>query len=212
MRSDILKQTKEEARRALGFDDSLCILSFGGSLGAGCINSAMEQMIPWHVKEGLRINHIHGYRGMGKETFPAAMQAAGIPMKSDRLRITEYINDMDTCLAAADLVICRAGASTLAELEAVGKASILIPSPIVAGNHQYYNAMVLGKAGAAIVMEQKDVTPQILIEQVKRLYEHPEQLAEMSQHAAELAVPDTADRIWNVVEQLYASRSNSAKK
>ena len=212
VRSDILKQTKEEARRALGFDDSLCILSFGGSLGAGCINSAMEQMIPWHVKEGLRINHIHGYGGMGKETFPAAMQAAGIPMKSDRLRITEYINDMDTCLAAADLVICRAGASTLAELEAVGKASILIPSPIVAGNHQYYNAMVLGKAGAAIVMEQKDVTPQILIEQVKRLYEHPEQLAEMSQHAAELAVPDTADRIWNVVEQLYASRSNSAKK
>lgn len=212
VRSDILKQTKEEARRALGFDDSLCILSFGGSLGAGCINSAMEQMIPWHVKEGLRINHIHGYGGMGKETFPAAMQAAGIPMKSDRLRITEYINDMDTCLAAADLVICRAGASTLAELEAVGKASILIPSQIVAGNHQYYNAMVLGKAGAAIVMEQKDVTPQILIEQVKRLYEHPEQLAEMSQHAAELAVPDTADRIWNVVEQLYASRSNSAKK
>lgn len=92
---------------------------------------------------------------MGKESFPAEMKRNNIPLKSNRLRITEYINDMDTCLAAADLVICRAGASTLAELEAAGKASILIPSPIVAGNHQLHNANVLGKAGAAIVIEQK---------------------------------------------------------
>ena len=78
----------------------------------------------------MAINHIHGYGGMGKESFPKAMADAGIPMKSDRLRITEYINDMDVCLAAADLVICRSGASTLAELEAAGRGSILIPSPI----------------------------------------------------------------------------------
>ena len=77
-------------------------------------------MIPWHTEKGMAINHIHGYGGMGKESFPKAMADAGIPMKSDRLRITEYINDMDVCLAAADLVICRSGASTLAELEAAG--------------------------------------------------------------------------------------------
>lgn len=202
VRASILQKTKEEARRELGFDDGMCILSFGGSLGAGCINETMEAVLDWHVKNGLPINHIHGYGGMGKEKFPAAMAARSIPLKSDRVRITEYINDMDTCLAAADVVICRAGASTLAELEAVGRASILIPSPIVTGNHQYHNACVLGKAGAAIVIEQKDVTPAGMVEQVKGLYEHPEKLQSMSKRAGELAVRDTADRIYRVIASL----------
>ena len=160
VRPELFGKSKAEARKELGIDDSMCILSFGGSLGAGCINSSMEEVIKWHTKEGLKINHIHGYGGMGKESFPKAMKENGIPLKSSRLRITEYINDMDTCLAAADLVICRSGAATLAELEAIGRASILIPSPVVAGNHQYHNAMVLGRAGAAIVIEKKDVTAQ----------------------------------------------------
>ncbi len=123
-------------------------------------------------------------------------------MKSDRLRITEYINDMDTCLAAADLVICRSGASTLAELEAAGKASILIPSPIVTGNHQFHNANVLGKAGAAVVIEQKDVTNEIMIDKIKDLYENRDKLADMSVKAKSLDVSDTNDRIFAVVKEL----------
>jgi UDP-N-acetylglucosamine--N-acetylmuramyl-(pentapeptide) pyrophosphoryl-undecaprenol N-acetylglucosamine transferase len=204
VRSGITRKTKEEARRELGFDDSMCILSFGGSLGAGCINEVMEALIPWHVQENLKINHIHGYGGMGRESFPAAMERAGISMRSKRLRITEYINDMDTCLAAADLVICRAGATTLAELEAAGKASILIPSPIVAGNHQLHNANVLGKAGAAIVIEQKNVTVADMIGHVKALYDDPQKLQTMSRQAASLQITDTPDRIWAVVEELLA--------
>ena len=211
VRSDILNITKAEARKKLGFDDSMCILSFGGSLGAGCINETMTEAIKWHTKEGLKINHIHGYGGMGKDTFPKAMADAGIPLKNDRLRITEYINDMDVCLAAADLVICRAGASTLAELEAAGKASILIPSPIVAGNHQYHNAMVLGKAGAAIVMEQKDVTAEKIISHIKELYANQDKLAVMSQNSAKLAVKDTNEKILEVVDKLYA-KSKKIKK
>lgn len=202
VRAGILQKTKEQARKELGFDDSMCILSFGGSLGAGCINEVMEELIPWHVKNGMAINHIHGYGGMGRESFPAAMRAAGIPMRSDRLRITEYIHDMDTCLAAADLVICRAGASTLAELEAAGKASILIPSPIVAGNHQLHNANVLGKAGAAIVIEQKNVTVEGMMHHVEELYENRAMLKDMAYQASQLAIPDTADRIYQVVETL----------
>lgn len=203
VRSGISRKSKEEARRALGFDDSMCILSFGGSLGAGCINEVMENMIPWTVHKNLKINHIHGYGGMGRDTFPQAMAAAGIPMRSNRLRITEYINDMDTCLAAADLVICRAGASTLAELEAAGKASILIPSPIVAGNHQFHNANVLGKAGAAIVIEQKNVSIEGMLRHVKKFYDEPERLVSMSKKAASLQIDDTPDRIWEVIESLY---------
>lgn len=206
VRGGISHPDKSAARKKLGFDDGLCILSFGGSLGAGCINEAMAELIPWHVKKGLAINHIHGYGGMGKETFPPAMKQAGIPMKSDRLRITEYINDMDVCLAAADLVICRSGASTLAELEAVGRGSILIPSPIVTGNHQLHNANVLGDAGAAIVIEQKDASPQRIIQEVETLYNDRDRLAQMGQKAKGLEIPDTEERIWKVIEQLYQKK------
>ncbi|SEH41034.1 UDP-N-acetylglucosamine-N-acetylmuramylpentapeptide N-acetylglucosamine transferase [Ruminococcus flavefaciens] len=202
VRSNINTMSREEARKKLGMDDSFTILSFGGSLGAGCINETMTEVIKWHVGKGLDINHIHGYGGMGKDSFPQAMEAAGIPLKNDRLRITEYINDMDVCLAAADLVICRSGASTLAELEAAGKASILIPSPIVAGNHQYHNAMVLGNAGAAVVIEQKDVTNERMIAEIEKLYGDSAKVKSMSESAAKLHLADTNDRILAVVDKL----------
>ncbi|MBQ8296501.1 MAG: undecaprenyldiphospho-muramoylpentapeptide beta-N-acetylglucosaminyltransferase [Ruminococcus sp.] len=211
VRSDIMNISKSDARKRLGFDDSFTILSFGGSLGAGCINETMTEAVKWHTKKGLKINHIHGYGGMGKDTFPKEMADAGIPLKSNRLRITEYINDMDVCLAAADLVICRSGASTLAELQAAGKASILIPSPIVAGNHQYHNAMVLGKAGAAVVIEQKDVTNEKIIAEIEALYNDSDRLAVMSHKAAELHLNDTSERILKVVDKLYAKSKSKAK-
>ncbi|WP_028518428.1 undecaprenyldiphospho-muramoylpentapeptide beta-N-acetylglucosaminyltransferase [Ruminococcus flavefaciens] len=207
VRSNINTMSREEARKKLGMDDSFTILSFGGSLGAGCINETMTEVIKWHVGKGLDINHIHGYGGMGKDTFPQAMEAAGIPLKNDRLRITEYINDMDVCLAAADLVICRSGASTLAELEAAGKASILIPSPIVAGNHQYHNAMVLGNAGAAVVIEQKDVTNQRMIDEIEKLYGDSAKVKSMSESAAKLHLADTNDRILAVIDKLIEKRN-----
>ncbi len=204
VRSNINTMSKAEARKKLGFDDCFTVLSFGGSLGAGCINESMEFVIKDDFKNNRKINHIHGYGGMGKDTFPQAMKAAGVPLKSERLRITEYINDMDVCLAAADLVICRSGASTLAELEAAGKASILIPSPIVAGNHQYHNAMVLGKAGAAVVIEQKDVTNQKILDEVIKLSENPQKAEKMSENAAKLHLDDTNERILAVIDKLIA--------
>ncbi len=202
VRGSINGISRTEARRRLGFDDAFTVLSFGGSLGAGCINETMTEAIKCDVGEGLPINHIHGYGGMGKDTFPQAMEAAGIPLKSNRLRITEYITDMDVCLAAADLVICRSGASTLAELEAAGKASLLIPSPIVTGNHQYHNAMVLGRADAAVVMEQKDVTSEKVIETIRSLSRDPDRITLMSHNAKNLHLTDTNQRILSVIEKL----------
>lgn len=203
VRSGINNISKSEARKKLGFDDKFTILSFGGSLGAGCINETMTAAIKWHVGKGLEINHIHGYGKNGRDTVPQALKDAGISLKTDRLRVTEYINDMDVCLAAADLVICRSGASTLAELEAAGKASILIPSPIVAGNHQYHNAMVLGNAGAAVVIEQKDVTDEKMIAEIERLYNDSGRVEAMSASAAELCIRDTNERILEVIRGLY---------
>ncbi len=206
VRKELFRKTKEEARRELGFDDAFTILSFGGSLGAGCINDTMAEVLKWHTSKSLPINHIHGYGGMGKDTFPQKMQEYGIPLKNSRIRITEYINDMDTCMAAADLVVCRSGANALAELEAMGKPSILIPSPIVAGNHQYHNAMVLGNAGAAQVIEQKNVTASDMIDRIEKLYQSPDKIISMAVAASNLAVRDTEDRIWSVIEKLTAKK------
>jgi UDP-N-acetylglucosamine--N-acetylmuramyl-(pentapeptide) pyrophosphoryl-undecaprenol N-acetylglucosamine transferase len=141
---------------------------------------------------------------MGKESFPKFLEENNISPTSQRLRVTEYINDMDKCLAASDIVICRAGASTLAELEAIGRPSVLIPSPIVAGNHQYHNAMVLAKAGAAVVIEQKDVTSEKIISILEDFYNNPDKLNTMAKASASLAVPDTKDRIWKVIEGVIA--------
>lgn len=211
VRGSISGISRSEARKRLGFDDSFTLLSFGGSLGAGCINETMAETIKWHTRKGLKINHIHGYGGMGKDTFPKAMSEAGIPLKSERLRITEYISDMEVCLAAADLVICRSGASTLAELEAAGRASILIPSPIVTGNHQYHNAMVLGKAEAAVVIEQKDVTSEKLIKVIESLYNDPDRITLMSHNAESLHLSDTNARILSVIDKLLNKSGKSAK-
>lgn len=206
VRKELLCKQKAQARRELGFDDAFTILSFGGSLGAGCINETMAEVLRWHTSKGLKINHIHGYGGMGRDTFPQKMQEYGIPMKNSRIRISEYIHDMDTCMAAADLVVCRSGAGALAEMEAMGKPSILIPSPIVAGNHQYHNAMVLGNAGAAQVIEQKNVTNDDMISRIEALYLDRQKLTSMAAAAAGLAVRDTEERIWSVVEQLMQKR------
>ena len=105
-------------------------------------------------------------------------------------------------LAAADLVISRAGALTLAELEAVGRAAVLIPSPNVAENHQYYNAMELQKAGAAVVIEEKDLTGEKLVQTVSGMLAQPGKLAEMGRNARSLSVDDSLDRIADALLKL----------
>ena len=105
-------------------------------------------------------------------------------------------------MAAADLVICRAGAITLSELQACGKPSILIPSPYVAENHQYHNAMTLKKAGCAEVVEEKDLSSDVLIKLVDEFFSSPQKLAEMSQFAKNNAIIDANERIYNVIMNL----------
>ena len=109
---------------------------------------------------------------------------------------------MDTCLAAADLVICRSGAITLSELEVAGKASILIPCPTVSENHQYHNALVLQNHHAAIVIEEKNYNKEEFVAVVKDLCMNPEKLQELSRNASALAVLDTADQIYRAVREL----------
>lgn len=209
VRSGFSKITKEQARRELGFDDdTVCILSTGGSLGAGAINSTVLDLIAWYGREGIRVNHIHSYGGNGRETeFEKCLAEKGVKLESSsHLIVKEYISNMPTCMAAADLVISRCGANALTELEAMGRGSILVPSPIVAGNHQFHNGMVLQKAGAAIVIEQKDLTSEWLIDTVKELLEDREKLALLSENAAKLYITDTDERIYKALGPLIVDK------
>ena len=112
---------------------------------------------------------------------------------------------LDDCLAAADLVICRAGASTLSELEAAGRASILIPSPKVAENHQYHNGMVLVKNEAALLIEEKDLTGEKLCGAVEELARDPQRLRRLGQNAQKLAMIDANERIYEELMRLLRS-------
>lgn len=201
---------KAEAKKKLGFaHDEICILSTGGSLGSQVLNKNVAQLLKWEQQSGAKINHIHSYGTYkGNSDFISKLESDGVTVSGwNRFLISDYV-DMPLCMAAADLVISRCGANALTELEALGRASILIPSPNVAENHQYHNGMVLHNAGAGIVIEEKDLTPQMLIDTVKELCVEPdgrEKLNRLSENAHRLYIQDTDDRIYNALYQLISS-------
>ncbi len=156
----------------------------------------------WHVREG-KVRHIHATGMYDVEDFPQMLKQLGVNHKDcPGLDIREYINDMDDCLAAADLVIGRAGALTLSELQAAGKGSILIPSPNVAANHQYHNAMVLANNNAAVVIEEKDLTGALLCQTVEKLISQPQKLKELGRNAQAMAIIDANQRIYQQIMEL----------
>lgn len=201
VRSELLRITRDEARAKLGIGDKPMILSFGGSLGAMRVNEAVSGLIKWHNNTD-KFYHIHATGKSGYKGFLADLKDINI---SSNIDIREYISDMDVCMAAADLIICRAGAITLSELLACGKPAILIPSPYVAENHQYHNAMTLKRIGAAEIIEEKDLTQDKLIEVVGNLIENKPKLEAMSKAAKSGAIMDANERIYEIIMQLYTN-------
>ena len=194
VRPEVLAADRAASRRQLNAGDRTVILSFGGSLGADRINEVVADLCAWEQQQNLPVLHLHATGRRGVALF-ASLQRKKNFAPGPNLVVTPYINNMPQLLAAADLVIARSGALTLAELEAVGRASILIPSPNVAENHQYYNALELQNAGAAVVIEEKDLTGQTLVDTVQRLLETPGQLSAMGASAKKLGNPHSLDEI-----------------
>ena len=122
--------------------------------------------------------------------------------KMPHIKIRPYIDDMARCLSAADLVICRAGASSLSEIQALGKPSILIPSPNVTENHQYHNAMALVNRHAALIIEEKELDGRTLARHVDNLLGDKRKLRSIGENAREMAVVDATSRICDIVEGL----------
>lgn len=205
VRPDILRAGRDNARVKLELDSRPMILSFGGSLGARKINEAVAELLVWSAKSG-RFQHIHGYGKWGR-WFPDLLKEKGLNLKDHpEFDVREYISDMPDCLAAADLVICRAGAITLSELQAQGRAAILIPSPNVAENHQYHNAMALVGRGAAEILEEKDLTGEALCRKVESLFAKPETICTIGENARGMAILNANERILKIMREVIADR------
>ena len=199
VRGEVLTAQREESRKALGLDDRPLVLSFGGSLGASALNRAAAYMLAQSAKEG-KYQHIHGY-GAHDEKFLSECKEFGLDLeKSPQIQVLTYIDNMPQCLSAADLVIGRAGAMTLSEIEAKSKASILIPSPNVAENHQFHNAMALVNRGAAEIIEEKDLTGELLWEKVQGILSDPERLRSLGENAGKMETLDANERIYRVIK------------
>ena len=156
VRGEFFTLDRTQARQVLGLPDSQpLVVSFWGSQGAGHMSAHTVDLVELWASEGRRFHYIHA-AGRDYEDMKEELARRKVSVTDSEVR--PYIDDMPVVMAAADLVICRAGASTLGELTALGKPAILVPSPFVAANHQYKNAKVLADRGGAVLIEEKDCT------------------------------------------------------
>ena len=169
----------------------------GGSLGAKPVNDAIMNLILNKYKDNDCV-FLHA-TGKNSEDFKRSLVEKGVDLaKNPHIKIVEYI-DSPKCLPAADLVIGRSGASTLSELQALGKPSILIPSPYVTENHQYHNAMALVENGAAVILEEKHLNADSITEKVNELIGNRAKLEAIGKCARDMAVVDATARIYDTV-------------
>ena len=190
-------KTEEDLFRKLDIpaNTKKVLLSFGGSLGAQRVNEEVLALMRDYTAHHPEIFHIHATGKIEYEDAMAMAKEYGIDDKPN-IRLVEYIYDMPLWEKAADAVICRAGAMTIAEMALLGKACILIPSPNVANNHQYENAKRLADAGAAIMHEEKDLTPEALIASVQNILENEETAASLCESVKAFAKPNAAEDIY----------------
>lgn len=188
------KLSPEEARNRFGLDPSKpTLLSVGGSLGARTINEAMAQGLHRLAEAGVQVIWQTG-KAFEQRALQAAKGLKGVV-------VAPFITDMAAAYAAASLVVSRAGASSISELELLAKPAILVPSPNVAEDHQTKNARALSSRGAAVLVTDADAR-QSLVSEALRLIAAPEELSGMSRKAAGLALPDSDAKIASIVIEL----------
>lgn len=195
--------SKSEARSRLGIkNEEFFIVSFGGSLGAERINYEILKFIDRYVTKHRNIRCVHA---TGKAHFDKAQQFFPRLLENGCTSIIlPYIKDMPTYLTAADLAITRSGAMTVSELSKSATPSILIPSPNVTANHQFFNAQYMQNLGAAILIEEKDLCYDTLVHAVSRLLSSKETLDQMSKSAYRAQPRSTEKNIINVIKEIQA--------
>ncbi len=204
LRKSFFSQSKEAGGRSGG---PATLFIMGGSRGARSINRAVMEAVPLMAawKEPPRIIHQTG--GEDHQAVSAACSSAGLEAE-----VKPFIHDIARCYRQADLVLARAGATTLAELMAMGKACILVPFPFAAGGHQETNAVALKKAGAAEVMLDEDLNGQLLAGMIKKLFEDNELREDMGKRLASYSVPNAAAKVVELIHSLAFDNSTTLEE
>jgi UDP-N-acetylglucosamine--N-acetylmuramyl-(pentapeptide) pyrophosphoryl-undecaprenol N-acetylglucosamine transferase len=203
VRGDFFKMTKAQAREKLGLSgEKPLLVSFWGSLGASGMNACMADFL---ALEAARepFYHIHGAGVSGYPKLMESLHGKGVELEQHpALQVREYIYDMAAVMRAADLVICRAGASTISELTALGVPALIVPSPYVTNNHQEKNARVLEQAGGAKVLLESGTDGKKLYLAACEILNSAETRSRMSEAMESLGIPNATERIYQTVAEI----------
>ena len=199
VRGEFACHTRESAKSELGMPmDMPLVVSVWGSLGARHMNEVVTDMLP--LMQGQQdFRMIHSIGTQYQEEVAEKLSRLQVDPASCNAELRSYIYDMPRVMAAADLILCRAGASTLAELSYMGKPVIIVPSPNVTNNHQEKNARVLENAGGAKVFLEGEFDAASLLQEIRDLLADPDGLERMSAAMAQLSVPDATDKICDLI-------------
>ena len=207
VKKEFITTTKAEAREKLGLDQRPLLVTAFGSLGARDMNYMVAELMKLEQEAGYPFQHIHATGSQGFQWMPEHIKGLGVTVNDGKgLQMREYIYDMPTVMAAADVIISRAGASSCNEIAASGTPCILIPSPNVTNNHQEKNARVLEKRGAAIVVCEPDCTAEGMFRTLQELLSDDQRRSDMSVALRNMAVLDSAERICTMIEELAAPK------
>lgn len=203
VREDFFTLTKAQAKEQLGVNDGRpLVVSFWGSLGASGMN---QQMVDFLALEAAKepFHHIHAAGSGNLTALKHALKERGVVLSEHpALDVREYIYDMARVCRAADLVICRAGASTISELTALGIPALMVPSPYVTNNHQEKNARALEESGGAVVLLERECSGQALFQAASGILRDEERRAEMERSMLSLGIRDAGERIWQTVLEI----------
>ena len=207
IRREFIYADKAAARKELGLGDGPVVVSAFGSLGAKKMNEAVCELLKLEQEAGYPFHHIHATGKYGWEWMPEKVRQLGVDLENcENIDMREYIYNMPTVMAAADVIISRAGASSCNEIAASGTPCILIPSPNVTDNHQEKNARVLEGHGGAVVVLEKDCTAQVLMEQLQSILKDEGKAQQMSVALKSNVILDSAERICDIMENLASGK------
>ena len=206
VREEFLYTKRTDARKALDLGDEPLVVSAWGSLGAREMNKKITEFMRLESKEKLW-RHIHATGSFGWRWMPEYVKEQGVDLAANpQIVMQEYIYNMPELMAAADVVLGRAGASTLNEIAVAGTPCVIVPSPNVTNNHQEKNAKILENHGAAVVLHENSCDGALLYETVKALLADEPRRAQMRRNLRALAVVDSTDRIYKIITELAKAR------
>lgn len=195
-------QEKAKILKDLGLKENKpMVLIFGGSQGAKAINETIIEIVNNKLNKAYQIMW-----APGPMQFKLIKQKIKNMAKLEGVQIVPYIYNMEEVMNVADLIIARSGAMTITEVATVGKPAIFVPLPYVSQNHQEYNAKVLEKVGAAKIILNKDLKPELLNEEIEEIIKHPDKIKQMSKQAKQIAMQQVEDKIYEEIKKLCQSK------